>query len=190
MASGPRPGRRATRPFSPKDAIGCPLRRSSAIEVLAAYHVQTALGAIAPVGDAARAVAAQSLRRLVGKRLLDPDRFSCRGVERLDQADAVGAVQDAVDHQRRGAEVGRVGKIRHARGDAWIDGGALPGDAEPGEVAPVDLIERRVFRAARIAPVAGPFALAGALLGAADGGRAQDPEDDTRSARRPHGSPP
>ena len=115
LARGPRPVRRLIRPFSPNAVTGLPVRRIERDQVLAADHEETPVGAVRPVRHAARAVAAKTLRRFVGKRLLDPERLARARMKRLDQPDAVRAVQHTANHQRRRAEVARIGEVRDLR---------------------------------------------------------------------------
>ena len=143
-------------------------------QVLAADDEQPSFGPVGPVGHAARAVAAQPLPRLVGEGRLDPQRFAGAGMKGLDQPDAVRAVQHAVDHQRRRAEVVGVREVGDFRADAGVDRRPPPRDAELRDVRLVDLIERGVLGASSIAAVACPFTLAGPLFRGAEGGGRQD----------------
>ena len=126
--------------------------------------------AVRPVRDAARAVAGQ---RVPFKGLLDPERAARAGVKRLDESDAVRAVEHAADHQRRRAEVAREAQLWIALQEAGIDCRAAPEQLQLRDVVAVDLIERRVLGAAGVAVVAAPLAVANAVLRA---DRAQDRE--------------
>src|SRR5262249_6542794 len=82
---------------------------------------------------------------------IDPDRLACGRVDRRHVAARPRRrVQDTPDHDRRRLKV-----VVGPR--AEIVGLPTPGDAEVLDVVAVDLIERRVLRAARIGAVISPF---------------------------------
>ena len=118
--------------------------------------------AVGPVGDAAARHAADG----VGPPLplvepVDPPQLAGGRVQRHDVAAAAGGgIEHAVDHQRRGLVV-EVGKRPE------VGGAEAPLRLEVVEVVAVDLVERRVPRAAQVAAVRPPLAPGGAVLGEA-----------------------
>ncbi len=155
VALGPSAGRRSTRPLRAEaadDLAGLWLERH---QILSAHRQQSRLGTGAPVGDAARRLSAQLIAL---EALLHPDGLSGFRIERLDQADPVLRVEDAVDHQRRRAE--RVAEAQVGLFGAQLVGDrrAAPRDSEVGDVRGVDLIERRVLGEPLVARVVAPFA--------------------------------
>src|SRR4029079_17144494 len=83
---------------------GCTRFRIERVQIFAAHGKDSRVGAVAPVRYAARALTGGLLQRRRGG-LLDPDRFSGGRLERLNQPDAVGRIEHAVDDDRRAAEV-------------------------------------------------------------------------------------
>ena len=73
-----------------------------------------------PEGDAAVPRPAEAGRALL-ERLLDPDRLAGCRIPRLDQADRVRRVDDAVDHQRRRAVGVVVAEVRDDVEDRLVD---------------------------------------------------------------------
>ena len=169
VARGPRPARRSIRPASPNAGDRLPRRRIERNQILAADHEETPVVPLGPERHAARAVPRRPCLPLVRKGLLNPERLAGARMKGFDQADAVRAVQHAAHHQRCRAEVARIGKLGILRGDARVNRGPPPGDAQPRNVCLVDLIERRVFGGAGIATITGPLASACPLLSGGDG---------------------
>jgi hypothetical protein len=124
-------------------------------ERFAALHEQSLLVAVAPVPQPARAVAGQP--GCATRRLLHPNRLTCRGIERLDQAHAIRTVEDAVDHQRSRTKVVREGQFRVESHQLGIDRRSAPGNFQLSDVRGIDLVEGDILRAARIAAVAAPL---------------------------------
>ena len=144
--------------------------------------------AVGPVGDAALAERPRHRSRplLVALRIEDPQRLAGRCVDRHPLRQRRVEVEDPADHQRRGLEAGRARPVtgpvqvggrldegvddslerrrplapaRRRQADPVVDGGPLPGQLQVGEVAGVDLVERRVLRAANVTSVAPPLAV-------------------------------
>ena len=132
------------------------------VKMFAALDENPRVLAVRPVSDAARAVARQ---RFPFKGLLDPDCAARAGVKRLDESDAVRAVEHAADHQWRRAEVAREAQLWIALQEAGIDCRAVPEQLQLRDVVAVDSIERRVLGAAGVAVVAAPLPGVGASLG-------------------------
>src|SRR6185503_10836563 len=95
---------------------------------------------------------------------------------RLGQADPVRGVQNTVDHERRRTKVRGDSQLRIAGRESGINGRTPPRDVKLRDVGLVDLIERRVLRAAGVAVVASPLTGFGAVLGGYD--RGTDPNGD------------
>src|SRR5687767_6093820 len=107
-------------------------------------------------------------------------------MEGFDEPEAVGAVEDPVDHHRRRAETPERG-VGESRGEADIDRRPPPGDAQLRHIALGDLIEWRVSRDSLIAANAWPASPTGALLGGTEGGAQQDdPNDYANVCAYPH----
>ncbi len=121
-------------------------------------------GVVLPVADPAVGGAPRGLVVGEERQLLHPAGLAGRGVERLDDADAVRGVEHAVDHERRRPQVVRVAQVVPARVQARVDGGAAPDDAEVADRVRVDLVERRVTGEPAVAAVDAPLAV-GAVLG-------------------------
>src|SRR5262245_15811679 len=102
-------------------------------------------------------------------------------MECFDEPEAVGAVEDPVDHHRRCAETPECG-VGEFRGDADIDRRPPPGDAQLGHIALGDLIEWRVPRDSLIAANAWPASPTGALLGGTEAGAQHDDPNDYANA--------
>ena len=136
VARGPRPARRSIRPASPNPATGLPVRRIEGNQILAANHQETPVVPLGPERHAARARAPKTRLPLVGKGLLNPEGLAGARMKGFDQADAVRAVQHAAHHQRCRAEVARIGELGILRGDARVNRGAPPGDAQPRSTLP------------------------------------------------------
>src|SRR5262245_5007742 len=98
-------------------------------------------------------------------------------MERFDEPDAVGAIEDPFDHHRRRAETAERG-VGESRGDADIDGRPPPGDAQLRHIVLGDLIEWRVPRDSLLAANAWPASPTRALLGSTEGGAQQDDSND------------
>src|SRR5215210_3585010 len=94
-------------------------------------------------------------------------------MECFDEPDAVGGIEDSVDHHRRRAESAERG-VGESRGDADIDRRPPPGDAQLRHVVLGDLIEWRVPRHSLIGANAWPASPTGALLGGTERGAQQD----------------
>jgi len=99
-------------------------------------------------------------RRFLQRRcewLLHPQGLARSRIERLDQADCIGRVQNAVDHDRRAVQVVRRAQIRKFLHESCIHARARPGDPQVTHVAAVDLTQRRiaieVLAASEIAPL-------------------------------------
>ncbi len=131
------------------------------VQIFASLHEKPFVTAPGPIGNAARAVAGEVGWR---KRFLYPARLSRGRVKRLDQPHTVRGVEHPVDHERCGAEVRRNLERGILRFEARVDGRTTPEDLETRDVALVDLIERRILRAAAIAVIAPPLAVFGAVL--------------------------
>ena len=148
--------------------------------------------AVGPVGDAPLRPGVAHRRRafLVTLRVVDPQRLTGRRVDRHPLRQRGVEVEDPAHHQRRrlqarqdravsgAVEVGGVldqrvdhgvergqplAAARRRPADEAVDRGPLPGDLQVGEVARVDLVQRRVLRAADVARVAHPFAVGGVV---------------------------
>ena len=121
-------------------------------------------GVVLPVADPAVGGPPRGLVVGEERQVLHPAGLAGRGVERLDNADAVRRVQHAVDHQRRRPQVVRVAQVIPARVQAGVDGGAAPHDIQVVDGLRIDLIERRVAGETAVAAVDAPLA-AGPVLG-------------------------
>ena len=134
---------------------------------------QTPVGAVGPVVQAPGAHAGD-LRERGGERLLDPDRLAGPRLEGLDQAHAVGRIQDPVHEDRRGSQVAEPPGPRDLEVGIGLRSGGIhsrppPKDLDVGDVLPIDLVERRVSGERLVTAVIGPPL---GLGGSADVGRA------------------
>ena len=98
-------------------------------------------------------------------------------MECFDEPEAVGAVEDPVDHHWRRAETPER-CIGESRGEADIDRRPPPGDAQLRHIVLGDLIEWRVPGDPLIAANAWPASPTGALLSGTKGGAQQDDSND------------
>ena len=153
------------------------------VEPLSPVGDDAPLGAVGPEGDAAVPRAAEAGRPFI-ERLLHPDRLAGRRIPRLDEADRVRRVDDAVDHQRRRAVGVVVAEIRNDVENRLVDRGAGPRDLQLIHVAGIDLVERRVLRRADVGRIGAPLPVDRALLGERGGDGAGQDEDE----RTDHGA--
>ena len=148
--------------------------------------------AVGPVGDAPLAPCPGHRRRplFVALGVEDPERLARLRVDGDALRQRRVEVEDSADHQRRGLEAGRtrqvalpvqVGRLLDERlddgverrrplpaagrrpADPVVDRHPLPDQLEVGEVAGVDLVERRVLLAADVSGVAAPLAVRGVV---------------------------
>ena len=128
------------------------------VEILAANGEDALIAAAAPGVDAARALTLQ-LFFGAGERLLLPNQLTRTGIEGTDEAVHVLRVQHAVDHDRRGAQIGVDAQLRKRFLERGSHRRAPPHDAQILDRVLVDLIRWRVagkgLVAAEIAPVDG-----------------------------------
>ena len=121
-------------------------------------NIDPLLAAVGPIRHAAMHEA--EIRRapdFIAFRIEDPNRLARLGIDRGNLGQRRAGVQCSADHQRRHLVVERAERAifflqRQVR---RIPG---PGDLQRGDVILIDLIEGRVFRAARVAAVVPPLA--------------------------------
>ena len=125
--------------------------------------------AVRPIRQAAaRRLTRRAIAALAFFEAIDPERLAGLGVDRYcGAARAGGRVQDPVHHDRRRSEV-------DVRAGAEIVPVPAPFDLELRDIVSVDLVERRVARAAQITAVVRPFSILGSVLGEKRGAREHD----------------
>jgi len=74
-----------------------------------------------------------------------PRRFAGPRIERFNQTDAIGAVEHAIDHERRRNEIVAVAQIWNLIQDGLTDRCPLPLNLQVGHVVSGNLVERRVL---------------------------------------------
>src|SRR5262245_61042490 len=136
-------------------------------QIVVADRQQPFVDAVSPVRDRAARLSDEIGGldpRSPLRQFLDPDGLAGTGIARLDQANSVGRIDDAVAEERRRLQhVGGVG-LRILGHELAGQGGTPPGDAQRPHVLLVDLIERRVLGVRLVTPEHGPFAAPGSLL--------------------------
>jgi hypothetical protein len=115
-------------------------------------------------GQTAGAVAPQALLRLIGERLLNPQGLTRARIECLDESDSVRAIETPLTIHGVARKSWEKEEVRFLAQEATIDGWPSPGDAQPRDIAFVDLIERCVLSAAQVSAVPPPLTAAGPLL--------------------------
>ena len=159
----PDEGRRGVWPQIDAALVAKALHESAGLAVqqieIGAANGDNALGvALAPEGYAAAGVR----RRQRAVPLVDglaPEDSSIAGIASLDLAGQVADEHDAVNDERRAAEVVRKHQIGVGRPQGRIDGRGAPDNLQAADVARVDLIERRVLGVADIAAEMRPVRL-------------------------------
>ena len=140
--------------------IGVPLTglRVQCDEARAHVRDDASVGAVGPIGEAARRAAAREAVA-VGARwqVVVPNGFACRRIERHDGSDDRAHIEQAVHHERRVLEVARPRRVREVRQQLLGHAGPLPGDTQVADRVPIDLVERRVFRAGFVGTVGAPL---------------------------------
>ena len=130
------------------------------------------------------AVKEPEIRRPAGLprfRIELPDRLARAWVEGRDDAETGEGVHDTVRHQRR-VLVGARLRLGVRRRDRVVGRAPSPRLAQLPDVCRIDLIERRVLRAAGVAAVKAPLVRSGPLgVGHAKHGRRDDAGDDRSS---------
>ena len=135
------------------------------VEILAAHRDDARVRAASPIRHAARALSGCFLQRRPS-RLLDPDRTAGGGIKRLDQADTVGRIQHAVDHDGRAPKVVRWNEVGELLQHLRIDRGPAPDGSEILDVLTIDLIESGVPCEALVSTIGPPLAARGWLSAA------------------------
>ena len=115
--------------------------------------------AVRPIRQsAARSLTRRAIAALAFFEAIDPERLAGLGVDRYcGAARAGGRVQDTVHHDGRRSEV-------DVRAGAEIVPVPAPFDLELRDIVSVDLVERRVARAARVASVIKPLSILSSML--------------------------
>src|SRR5690606_4395195 len=109
----------------------------------------------------------------VAHRIEGPEFFAGRGIQGIDAAGSAGSVQHAVDHDGRGFLPARRAHL------------VVPRDAKFGDVARVDLVERRVVTFAEVAAFGEPLArFAVGIQQAVEGNIAEARWPEARATRR------
>ena len=124
------------------------------------------------------------------KRLLLPDRRAGFAIDRGHQAMRILRVEDAVDHDRRGPQVGARPQVGERAHQPVAHRGSPPHDPQILDVVAVDLIERGIPGEALVAAERPPFCARGPLLGSGDDrgsrGQAHEQAGERASASSSH----
>jgi hypothetical protein len=118
------------------------------------------VASVGPIRDAARRPAAGGALAVWPRRQrVEPDGLAGSRVERGHRADGRAHVEETVDHQRRVLIVGRPKRVRVEVPQFLGHTRSAPRNLQFLDAVFVDLIERRVFRAALVARVGRPVAI-------------------------------
>ncbi len=152
------------------------------MEMFAPYGDQSAIRAIGPIIEPARALSLK-LREAPLQRLLQPNRLARARVERFHQSDCVRGEENPVDEYGSRVQVGRNGKPGIPLQKPRIKPGTTPEYLKTLHVFGIDLGERRIAREGAVRPVvAPPRRLSYSVR---SGGRQQGPQERAAQGRRP-----